>query len=250
MRKFLLLLALLPYCTFAEDCAADEEEVVFTLFLDEDSGREQGWTMQCDGEVVWQVPVGILQETAPQRFRKNKNFVRDTACVKTTATCDFTIEDSYGDGLLHPGNYFLKYGANTIAVYDHAPFSEKSYCFGPLCPAISQEEAQTCDPTYLFFKLDANPSDTSYEVTCDEQIIWEGSGFEEPFEEFELDTCIEPYACCTLRISDVGNDGLTSSFDNDYGSVYLEWAYQRVFAYDGSNGYEFKAVEVDFGLGC
>jgi hypothetical protein len=88
-------------------------------------------------------------------------------------------------------------------------------------------------------------------VECDTQgVVWAGSDFLEPFEEFEYESCIEPHACCALTINDTENDGMASTFEGDYGSIYLEWANQRIFSYDGSNGYEFGSVSVDFGLGC
>jgi hypothetical protein len=245
----LLLLVLAPYLSLAEDCSAGEQSAVFTLFLDEDSETEQGWSMQCDQDTIWQVPTGILQETTGRRG--NGHYIRDTACIAETATCDFTIEDSYGDGLYSPGNYVLKYGAETIAVYDHTPFEERSYCFGPDCLFQPQESAQACDATYFHLKLDAFPQDTSYTVECDNGgVIWTGSNFSVPFDIFEDDVCIEPNSCCRLTMHDTESDGLTGTSDGDYGSVYLEWANQRIFAYDGSNGYEFGSVMVDFGLGC
>ena len=241
-----------PFFSLANDCYPGEQEVDFTLFLDEDSDKEQGWNMQCDGQTIWEVPVGILQETNMHRERMHRNWVRDTACIPETATCDFTLEDSYGDGMYNPGYFYLRYGTTTIATYDNEPFHEKSFCFGPDCPDLPQELAETCDLVYFFLKYDSHPEDNSFKVECDTAgVILEGSGLDDAaFNETEFQTCIEPFSCCTLTITDSESDGMTSTDGEFYGSAYVEWANQRIFAYDGSSGYEFGNVSIDFGLGC
>jgi hypothetical protein len=245
----------------AEDCFAGEEEVEFTLFFDEDSTKEQGWTLQCGDDVLWNVAAGDLAAQAVKRspLRKSRPYVRNTACVAadTMSTCVFTIEDTYGDGMLWPGYYVLKWGATTVAVYDRKPFKEKSYCFGGVDCATQPllEVAQDYDDVYFYLKLDANPQETSYQVVCDggEELL-EGGEFDasQAYEEIEVSTVIEPFACCTLTIKDGGSDGLNSpepGFENDF-SIYLDWAGHQVLAYDAQAGFEFGSLSIDFGLGC
>jgi hypothetical protein len=263
MTKLFLLLAsslllLLP-SSLAEDCFAGEEEVEFTLFLDEDSTKEQGWTLQCGNDVpLWNVAVGDMAAKAAvgRGSLRNSHYVRNTACVAaSTSTCVFTIEDSYGDGLLWPGYYVLQWGATTVAVYDRQPFEEQSYCFGVDCETQPVEVAQEYDDVYFYLKLDANPQETSYQVVCDggEELL-EGGSFDasQAYEEIEVSTIVEPFACCTLTITDSGNDGLNSpepGFENDY-SIYLDWASHQVLAYTAQTGFEFSTLSINFGLGC
>jgi hypothetical protein len=263
MTKLFLLLAssllfLLPSSSLAEDCLVGEEEVEFTLFLDEDSLKEQGWTLQCGSDVLWNVAAGDLAEQAVHMpLRRSRPFVRDTACIAAnTPTCDFTIEDSYGDGLLYPGYYVLKWGATTVAVYDRKPFHENSYCFGVDCDTgLPLEVAQDYDDVYFYLKLDAKPEETSYQIVCDGgQVLLEGGSFvtSQAYEEIEMNAVIEPYACCTFTITDGGNDGLSSpeqGFENDF-SIYLDWASHRVLGYSTQTGSEFGSLSMEFGLGC
>ena len=115
------------------DCYEYEKEVEFVLYLDEDSWTEQGWYMQCGNEVIWNNTVGFLLQYEDYLDYWNP-VIRDQACINTTETCVFTIVDTWGDGLLTPGQFLLTYEATTIAIYTHTePFEELSYCFGPLC---------------------------------------------------------------------------------------------------------------------
>eukprot|EP00339_Tiarina_fusa_P006414 CAMPEP_0116997094 /NCGR_PEP_ID=MMETSP0472-20121206/661_1 /TAXON_ID=693140 ORGANISM="Tiarina fusus, Strain LIS" /NCGR_SAMPLE_ID=MMETSP0472 /ASSEMBLY_ACC=CAM_ASM_000603 /LENGTH=259 /DNA_ID=CAMNT_0004695893 /DNA_START=77 /DNA_END=856 /DNA_ORIENTATION=- len=248
----LLLASLLPEATYAEDCPQPgEQEVLFTLFLDEDSNKENGWTMQCDDEVIWNVPTGILLETSGFRTRLHRPFIRNTACIPETATCTFTIEDTWGDGLQYPGYYTLKYGATTISVYDRKPFTENSVCFGPGCTVVPDEIAQDYDDLYFYLKLDANPEETEYSIVCGGVTVLEGKGYgeDDAFVAIEEEAKVEPYACCTLTIKDAGNDGLKEQNEEFYGNaVYLDWATHEVISY-GSD-VEFGTLSIDFGLGC
>ena len=115
------------------DCYEHEKEVEFVLYLDEDSWTEQGWFMQCGENVVWNNTVGFLLHYEEYLDYWNP-VIRDQACVHESETCVFTIIDTWGDGLLTPGQFLLSYEATTIAIYTHTePFEELSYCFGPLC---------------------------------------------------------------------------------------------------------------------
>ena len=133
---FLLLLLDTSVTGLTGDCYDGEMEVEFVLFLDEDSWTEQAWFMQCTGydDAIWNNTVGFLEEFRPYLERRYPPRIIDQACVNENSTCVFTIEDSWGDGLLHPGQFWLTYEATTIAIYTHTiPFEELSYCFGPLC---------------------------------------------------------------------------------------------------------------------
>lgn len=254
----LLFAALSLHCIHAEDCAIGEEEAVFTIVPDHDTREETGWVMQCGSSVVWNVPMGYLVEITEEDFP----FIQETACISTNATCVFTIEDDYGDGLVEgSGYYLLTYGATTIAVYngqDGEEFFEKSVCFGPDCPDLDInppfEIGHDYDDIYFYIRLDEHPEQTSYSIECTGgNVIVEGGGFgpSDANQDIEVETIVEPYDCCTLAIRDAGLDGLTdqlSTFQNDY-VVYLDWAGNQVVTID-QNDRRFGYLSVEFGNGC
>ena len=223
---------------------------MFTLFLDEDSDTEQGWSMQCDDQLIWDKHVGHLVE-----FEDNLDgpgpYVRDEACVPETATCHFTIVDSFGDGLYSPGFFSLTYEATTVAVYDEThPFEELSYCFGPGCSDANlfpppREIDDDCDSMYMYLQLDGTvQEEMTYTVKCDEDVIWHGLYDQTnlpPRNGLEQETCIGRNSCCSFTISDSG-------IEEYGGAVYLEWAYKTIIDYrGGQSGFEqYK----EFGLGC
>jgi hypothetical protein len=236
----------------AEDCAADTQLVEFFIQLDQDSNQETGWTLQCDHEEIWNVPIGYLEET--KNFRENNQMLVST-CVDATKTCDFTIQDSYGDGLVEGDGYFyLRYGATTVASYDMSQgmFAELSYCFGPDCNQAPLEDSDECAKIYLSIGLDANPDDISYQVECNDEVVLQGPWGEPKgsFDMIEEETCMPLSSCCKFTVTDSRGDGLTAVSGGDYGWIYLEYGLDQVFGYSGDDDGAFTAETVDFGYGC
>jgi hypothetical protein len=236
----------------AEDCAADTQLVEFFIQLDQDSNQETGWTLQCGHEEIWNVPIGYLEET--QNFRENNQMLLST-CIDVTKTCDFTIQDSYGDGLVEgDGSFYLRYGATTVASYNMSQgmFTELSYCFGPNCNQAPLEDSDECAKIYLSIGLDANPDDISYEVECNNEVVLQGP-WGEPKGSFALieeETCMPLSSCCKFTVTDSRGDGLTAVSGGDYGWIYLEYGLDQVFGYSGDDDGAFTAETVDFGYGC
>ena len=249
IRLFLLSALSLSRASHAltGDCYPGEKEVEFTLFLDEDSTTEQGWTMQCDDQLIWNKHVGHLI-TFEDDLDQSAPFVVDQACVPEAATCHFTIIDSYGDGIYTPGFFTLTYEATTVAVYDeeHA-FEEISYCFGPGCPTNvppPREIDDDCDNMYMYIQLDGSmDEEMAYNVKCNDEIIWHGlfNHTNLPLTGMEQQTCVPINSCCIFTASDSGM--------KEYGgSVYLEWSSKTIIDYRGGETGHQEYVE--FGSGC
>jgi hypothetical protein len=126
-----------------KDCLSNEEIAAFEINLDENS-QESGWTLVCDGEVIWNVPSGSLSDPS-------NTWIMESSCIAETSGCAFTITDSGEDGLTGDGFYSLTYGATTIAVSEYGknvPFSERSVCFGIGCADPPLEQASADDDGY------------------------------------------------------------------------------------------------------
>jgi hypothetical protein len=252
--SFIIALLAVAHSARAEDCDAGEEKLEFTLYLDEDSLTENGWSLACQNMgTVWTMPIGSLQSTDPTadgyvRLDVDAPSVTEQVCISADVTCDFTLEDAYGDGLLYPGYFYLMYGGETIAVSEpEEEFFEKSYCLGPNCVQEPQDTTEACDDVYVYARADANPEQNSIAIACDDEMVFEHT-FTAPQETIEFDECIPRAKCCTMTIMDSAKDGLDIL---EGASIYAEWANNVILRYDDiSNAFEFDSVSYDFGLGC
>ena len=115
-------------------CSDDEEEADFDIILDE-SPQDNGWLLVCDGVTIWEVYPGSLTDPFG-------TWISEKACVARTATCEFTLTDTAGDGLTANGFYALIYGATTVAASEYGSavsFDEMVHCFGPQCNEVPLE---------------------------------------------------------------------------------------------------------------
>jgi hypothetical protein len=115
-----------------ENCTQGQGKAVFEILLDFNS-LETGWGLMCDGQTVWDIPTGSLNE--PEGTR-----IIEISCINETATCEFIILDKGGDGLVGEGFFLLSHELSKWGM--SAPFTEKSYCFGQECPERPLEQAE------------------------------------------------------------------------------------------------------------
>lgn len=237
------------------DCNKGQKLVEFFIQLDQDSNHETGWMLQCNQRQVWNVPVGILEETKENRDDLDGQILK-SVCVEDTETCEFIIHDSYGDGLVEGNGYFyLKYGATTVATYDmqDGEFSELTFCFGPNCSVDPIEVQDECARLYLAIGLDANPQELSYQVECNNEVVLQGPWGDhiQPYDTIEEETCMPMDSCCRFTVTDTRGDGLTAKNQGgDYGWIYLEYGMEKVFGYTGDDDGAFSEEEATFGFGC
>ncbi|KAL3930656.1 MAG: hypothetical protein SGBAC_011669 [Bacillariaceae sp.] len=235
----------------SEDCNSGQQLVEFFIQLDQDSNHETGWSLQCSEEEVWNVAVGVLEET--KEFREGNQMIQ-SACVDDTETYEFTIHDSYGDGLVEGnGDFYLRYGAATVATYEmtQGECSEKKYCFGPNCNQDPVEITDECARIYLAIGLDANPQEVTYQVECNDEVVLQGPwGEHEPFDTLEEETCMPMNSCCRFTVTDTGGDGLTATEGGEYGWIYLEYGMDLAYGYTGDDDGAFAEDGTTFGYGC
>jgi hypothetical protein len=244
----------MAYSATANDCSEGEVKLEFTLYLDEDSHNENGWSLACeDVGTVWTIPVGSIQFTDPTATGyvhrdSDPAYVKDQVCLSVDSTCHFTLEDTYGDGLVFPGYFFLTYGPKTIAVSEmEEEFFEKGYCVGPNCMLLPEETTQDCDYVYVFAQADLSPEQNTINIECNQEIVFQKT-FSVPEETAEFDECIPTTMCCTLTITDSAGDGLNVV---EGAQLHAEWASTVLVKYDTSdNAFEFQTASFDFGLGC
>ena len=240
----------------ALDCKTGEAKLDFMLYLDEDSLTENGWSLTCESVgTIWTVPIGTLQSSDPTaagyvHLDMDVPYVNQQVCLSDTDTCDFTLVDSHGDGLLFPGYFYLFLGSTTIALSEpEEEFLEKSYCLGTKCTQEQEIIVEDCDSVYLLARADENFEQNTISIQCDGETLFERS-FTEPEETIELDQCVPTSSskCCTLSITDSAGDGLNVL---DGAQIYAEWASNVVLKYDDpQNAFEFDNVKYNFGLDC
>lgn len=235
-------------------CSADEKQVDFTFFLDEDSYLENGWSLTCDNEgTVWNVPAGMLQWSDPNALgftnpKAEIPYVKEHVCLPRYSTCHFTLQDSGGDGLLFPGYYYLALDDVIVGVSSEwEEFEEKSFCFGPNCPSEQNDVQVDCDFLHFFFQTDDSPEESSIEIECGGQAVVTRSEFRAPYEAVQVEECIPFNRCCTLTVKDTAGNGLDTLKG---GHAFLEWANQIIFQYDSSNAFDFDTYSVEFGRSC
>jgi hypothetical protein len=121
-----------------QSCAEGDTLARFEIALD-DKPEETSWYLMCDDATsdtlttLWNKPRGTL--TVP------KEAIVENACISSSSTCSFSIEDSAGDGL-ELGDYSLTFGDTVIDVYDNKPFVAKNFCIGHLCAPTIQKAAE------------------------------------------------------------------------------------------------------------
>lgn len=236
------------------ECLDGSDTAVLEFFADANS-QQNGWTMVCDGETVWDVPVGSLTQGAG-------SWISESSCVSKESLCYFTFLDANDDVLAGDGFIALRYGATTIAVAkrgDDAAFAKLTSCFGPGCVDKPLEDTQEEDddtmtegfdePKFdeknkkckqdeeeVIFEmlLDDSPKEYGWSLTCEGKIMFErmpGSIGNAPGSWITDTTCVPSTMTCTFVITDIEGDGIgtegfytlhhgaTTLAASDFGSV-------------------------------
>ena len=202
-----------------EKCGTLQERAVLEIQLDS-KAHESGWLLVCNGETIWNIPTGLLNDY-------EGTWIQESSCIDKNVTCNFTIFDAGGDGLIDDGFYSLSFGATTVAVSKYGikeAFTDRSFCFGQDCaePPLeiaekaytyhSEENCAQGQARAVFeISLDANSLETSWGLMCDGQTIWDipiGSLSEPEGTWITESSCIDRTDNCVFIILDAGGDGL------------------------------------------
>ncbi len=110
-------------------CEPDEDIIHFELETD-GFPDETAWTLANfdNGNILHSVPRGNYTEP----FK----LYEETLCVPSSLCYEFTVYDSWGDGILSSGYYNISYEGDIIVRGGYFEFSETSV-FGDTCPSAS-----------------------------------------------------------------------------------------------------------------
>jgi hypothetical protein len=117
-----------------------------------------------------------------------------------------------------------------------------------------------CTPIQFNIKFDEYPMEVSYQLVCDDQIVWlaDKGKFQKPFATRDETACIVSAKECKFTIWDNPDygDGLSSPFSYQPGNFMLSVNGEAIFAYDGkvattANYYELSSPTFCIGsIGC
>lgn len=98
-------------------------EIDFRMTFDE-FPNEVGYTLQCGEKAIWDVPVGTYKLS--QQFQT----VENSECLALSECCQFTMVDSFGDGITSPqdnmpGSFRLMRDGQQIVFYDGSDANAK-----------------------------------------------------------------------------------------------------------------------------
>ena len=167
--SIVIVVLLNTLCSFGQsntECSNDEVLAVLEIQLD-DNADETGYTLLCDNEMIWNVPIGGLSDQPAGLFKIERSCIRSDVLI-----CNFTLSDNGRDGITGSENGFLtlSYGAATVAYLEYgkvAPFKEFSFCFGPACdsPMIEELDEDDDDAKYDWDKINFNDTESNEDGT-------------------------------------------------------------------------------------
>ena len=214
MKRILFLLLLLPTLLFGQ------KETIVHINTD-NWPSETRWVLHVDslnGPILGQVNYGHY--TQPTTSYTDTLYIADSITNIT-----FVIYDSYGDGILAPGSYFLSICGDTIVDYPNPSFNTGLYS-NRVVPACMPTGPPTgpCVPAVLNINLDQFQSETTWEIHDSiGTLIYAGGPYSmAPDYQPQFENLCLPLGEVTLTMYDSYGDGLAGSLwgGND-GSYYL-----------------------------
>ena len=213
MKKILLLL-LLPIITFAQ------KEVIIHINTDA-YPSETRWVLHSDS-----LNGPILGNTNYGYYTQSNTSHSDTLYISDTLTnVTFVIYDSYGDGIMSPGSYFVSICGDTIVNYPSPSFTTGliSNRVVPQCMP-NPPTASTCVPAVVNINLDQFQSETTWDIKDSTgALLYAGGPYSTaPDYQPQFEPVCLPLGSVTFTIYDSYGDGLAGSLwgGND-GSYYL-----------------------------
>ena len=214
MKKILLFILLLPLLVFGQ------KEVIVHITTD-NYPSETRWVLHADslyGTILGQVNYGYYTQGATSHM--------DTLYIPDSLTnITFVIYDSYGDGLMSPGSYYVSICGDTIVSYPNPSFTTGLYsnrtvpqCMPNPPPTVN------CVPAVLNINLDQFQSETTWEIhDSTGTLLYAGGPYSQaPDYQPQFETLCLPLGELSLTMYDSYGDGLAGSLwgGND-GSYYI-----------------------------
>jgi len=211
MRRLLLLL-LLPLTLFGQ------KETIIHITTD-NYPQETRWVLYADsmyGSILGSVQYGYYTQSNTPHM--------DTLYIPDSLTnITFVIYDSYGDGMMSPGSYFVSICSDTIVSYPVPAFST-GLISNRIIPPCNGPPTGPCTPAIVNINLDQFQSETSWEIhDSTGALLYAGGPYSTaPDYQPQFEPVCLPTGNLTFTIYDSYGDGLAGSLwgGND-GSYYL-----------------------------
>ena len=212
MKKLLLLL-LLPFTTLAQ------KQVIVHLTTD-GYPLETRWVLHADsayGNILGDVNYGY--------YTQGNTSYTDTLYISDSLTnISFVIYDSYGDGIMSPGSYFVSICADTIISYPNPSFTTGLISNRVIPPCNGPPPASSCVPTIVNINLDQFQSETTWEIhDSTGSLLYAGGPYSQaPDYQPQFEPVCLPTGNITFTIYDSYGDGLAGAlWGGSDGSYYV-----------------------------
>jgi len=224
-------------CSSTSTCAANESEVFISITTD-DYPLETSWQLVDQNGAGWFINPGDLTSA-------NTTYTW-SICVPDTNCYDFTIFDSYGDGLCCTwgnGSYYVTLDGSTIVSGGSFGYSENTYSIGNCTVPPSP-----CPPNEVEIIITVNTDDYPTETSWFLMDQYGGGWTNVPILSSSANStltwtlCVPDSNCYSFTILDSYGDGLCCGWGNGSYSV----------SYNGitvANGASFAYAEENCGIG-
>jgi hypothetical protein len=213
MKKLLLLL-LLPFTLFAQ------KQVIVHITTD-NYPTETRWVLHADslyGNILGDVNYGY--------YTQGSTSYTDTLYISDSLTnITFVIYDSYGDGIMSPGSYYVSICGDTIVNYPNPSFTTGLYS-NRTVPACMPNGPPTssCTPAMVNINLDQFQSETTWEIhDSTGSLLYAGGPYSQaPDYQPQFEPVCLPTGNITFTIYDPYGDGLAGAlWGGSDGSYYV-----------------------------
>ena len=213
-KKHLFLLLLLPFVLFGQ------KQTVIHITTD-NYPSETYWILMKDS-----LYGDTIAEVSPGHYTSANTSYTDTVMLADTVTnITFLIRDTYGDGIMAPGNFYVSICEDTIIAVPTPNFNSGMY-WNRMVPSClpNPPPPSNCVPALVNINLDQFTNETTWEIkdTIGNVLLSGGPYPNAPdYEPQFIPVCL-PTGPLTFTINDSYGDGLAGSLwgGND-GSYYL-----------------------------
>jgi len=212
MKKLLLLL-LLPLTLLGQ------KQVIVHINTD-NYPSETRWVLHADslyGNILGDVNYG--------HYTQGSTSYTDTLYIPDSLTnITFVIYDSYGDGIMVPGSYYVSICEDTIISYPTPSFTTGLTSNRIIPPCNGPPAIGPCTPAVVNINLDQFQSETTWEITDSTgSLLYSGGPYSQaPDYQPQFEPVCLPLGNLTFTIYDSYGDGLNGTlWGGNNGSYYV-----------------------------
>ena len=219
MRDFIAIIIFTLALLFVGGVSAQPKETVIHINTD-GYPQETRWVLHADslyGAILGDVNYGY--------YTQSNTSYTDTLYIPDSLTnISFVIYDSWGDGIMSPGSYFVSVCGDTIVNYSNPSFTTGLVSNRTVPQCLAQPPPGPCIPTILNINLDQFQGETTWEIhdSTGALIAAGGPYTTAPNYQPQFENLCLPIGQISLTMYDSYGDGLAGSLwgGND-GSYYL-----------------------------